>query len=61
MLHSVEVISEMSTLELLVLMTGYTMDLGKIAFLGFLHDNHLENLLVVTSLTGAKKIKGFSR
>eukprot|EP00439_Symbiodinium_sp_Y106_P037308 s8886_g4.t1 len=23
--------------------------------------NHLENLLVVTSLTGAKKIKGFSR
>ena len=25
------------------------------------HDNHLGNLLVVTSLTGAKKIKGFLR
>ena len=52
----VAVISELSISELLVFLTGYTVDLGKMAFLGFLHDNHLENLLVVTSLTGAKKI-----
>ncbi|CAE7813949.1 unnamed protein product [Symbiodinium necroappetens] len=52
----VAVISELSISELLVFLTGYTMDLGKMAFLGFLHDNHLGNLLVVTSLTGAKKI-----
>ena len=50
------VISEMNILELLVLLTGYTMDLQKMAFLAFLHGNHLGNLLVVTSLTGERKI-----
>ncbi|CAJ1385799.1 unnamed protein product [Effrenium voratum] len=49
-------IPEMTVLELLVLLTGYTMDLQKMAFLGFLHDNHLGNLLLVTSLTGERKM-----
>ncbi|CAE7356118.1 unnamed protein product [Symbiodinium sp. CCMP2592] len=52
----VDEISELSISELLVLLTGYTMDLGKMASLTFLHDNHIGNLLVVTSLAGAKKI-----
>ena len=49
-------IPEMTVLELLVPLTGYTMDLQKMAFLGFLHDNHLGNLLLVTSLTGERKM-----
>ncbi|CAE7877731.1 unnamed protein product [Symbiodinium necroappetens] len=51
-----QVIPEMSILELLILLTGYTMDLEKMASLSFLHDNHLGNLLVVISQTGARKI-----
>ena len=35
-----QVIPEMSILELLILLTGYTMDLEKLASLSFLHDNH---------------------
>ena len=49
-------IQEMTILELLVLLTGYTMDLQKMAALGFLHDNHLGNLLLVTSMDGERKM-----
>ena len=51
-----QVIPEMSILELLILLTGYTMDLQKMAALGFLHDNHLGNLLLVTSMDGERKM-----
>ena len=49
-------IQEMTILELLVLLTGYIMDLQKMAALGFLHDNHLGNLLLVTSTDGERKM-----
>ncbi|CAE7310880.1 unnamed protein product [Symbiodinium sp. CCMP2592] len=40
-------IPQMTISQLLVLLTGYTMDLQKMTYLGFLHDNHFGNLLLV--------------
>ncbi|CAE7356308.1 unnamed protein product [Symbiodinium sp. CCMP2456] len=40
-------IPQMTISQLLVLLTGYTMDLQKMTYLGFLHDNHVGNLLLV--------------
>ncbi|CAE7236241.1 unnamed protein product [Symbiodinium sp. CCMP2592] len=40
-------ITQMTISQLLVLLTGYIMDLQKMTYLGFLHDNHFGNLLLV--------------